>query len=68
MTEAYVMEKLPEDMVVSEGARLMSLRNSRKITPERARKAAQARWTKHRERERLKMESEEQGDKPSEAE
>ena len=27
MTEAFIFKKLPEDMIVSEGARLMSLRN-----------------------------------------
>jgi hypothetical protein len=49
MTEAWVMKNLPEDIVMSEGARLMSLRNPRKITPERARKAAQAKWLKHKQ-------------------
>ena len=51
MTEVYVMENLPENMIVSEGARLMAKRNPHKITSERASKAAHARWKKHRERQ-----------------
>lgn len=49
MTEAYVFKHLPDDMVVSEGARLMSLRNPHKISGAQARKAALARWKPYRE-------------------
>jgi hypothetical protein len=44
MTEAYVFEHLPEDMIKSEGARLMSLSYKHKFPSKRASKAAQARW------------------------
>jgi hypothetical protein len=50
MTEAYVMEKIPEDIIRSEGARLMALSRKDKSRPsEQMRKAANARWKKRRE-------------------
>jgi len=46
MTEAYVMEKLPRSMIVSEGARAMSMsrRGPRRLTRENAQKAVNVRW------------------------
>jgi hypothetical protein len=44
MTEAYVMGKLPPEMIRSEGARAMALSGKRNVTSEHGRKAANVRW------------------------
>src|ERR1700730_1475664 len=44
MTEAYVMEQVRKSMIISEGARAMSLRKPHRLTRQHAQTASHARW------------------------